>query len=102
VAARHLDDYELPMTRFLTIGLIGFLALAGCGGSQQTPNGGEGAAERAGKDFDKAAGNVKETGDEVGSKVGNTLGHANDDIRDKLGIDESKDAGAASTSKDGG
>jgi hypothetical protein len=90
------------MTRFVTVVLVAFAALAGCGGSQRNPDSGEGAAERAGKDFDKAAGNVKKTGDEVGSKVGKTLGHANDDIRDKLGVDDEKDAGAATTPKDGG
>jgi hypothetical protein len=87
------------MRRWQVLSSVGVVALvAACGGSRQ---GAEGPAERAGKKLDEAAGNVKETGDEVGEKVGNTIGGAGEDVKGKLGIDDAKDAGAA-PANDGG
>jgi hypothetical protein len=91
---------------FWTLILVPALVFA-CGGSQQHTDGNEkeGAAERAGKDLDHAAADVKGTGDKVGSEVGESLGNAGEDVKNKLGIGESRDAGApkdAGVPKDGG
>jgi hypothetical protein len=83
---------------------LGFLGLAGlalaCGGPQGGGKEAEGPAEKAGKELDDAAGNVKETGDKVGNKLGDAIGGATEDVKGKLG-DEPKDAGAPPP-KDGG
>jgi hypothetical protein len=89
------------MRRWKTLSSVGLAMLVACGGSQEGGKEAEGPAERAGKKLDEAAGNVKETGDDVGEKVGNTIGGAGEDVKGKLGLDDAKDAGAAPP-KDGG
>lgn len=90
------------MTRWIVVSGA-LLTLAGCGSSQQEPKNQEGAGERAGKKLDEAAGDIKKTGDEVGSEVSKSFGDASKDIKGKLGVeDDAKDAGAASATKDGG
>ena len=92
------------MTRWVLLAsALSISFVAACGSSQQEPKSQEGAGERAGKKLDEAAGDIKRTGDDVGSEVGKSFGDASKDIKGKLGVDdETKDAGAASSPRDGG